>query len=90
MTLYPDVQKTAQAELDKVVGSDRLPCFQDRDNLPYVNAICLELLRWLSPVPLNIPRFLLEDEEYNGYYFPKGTTVLTNAWYAFCASFVGS
>ena len=35
MILYPDVQKKAQEEIDRVVGSDRLPDFQDRKSLPY-------------------------------------------------------
>lgn len=39
MTLYPEVQKKAQEELDRVVGHERLPEFQDRDNLPYLNAL---------------------------------------------------
>jgi cytochrome P450 len=46
MLLYPDVQVKAQAELDAVVGSDRLPDFSDRDNLPYVSSVILETLRW--------------------------------------------
>lgn len=52
MTLYPEVQRKAQAEIDAVVGKDRLPTFQDRDHLPYVDAICMELLRWLPVGPL--------------------------------------
>lgn len=52
MTLYPEVQKKAQAEIDAVVGRDRLPTFADRNQLPYVNALCSELLRWLPVVPL--------------------------------------
>ena len=52
MTLYPEIQKKAQAELDAVVGQDRLPESEDRDSLPYINAICLELLRWLPVGPL--------------------------------------
>jgi cytochrome P450 len=46
MLLYPDVQAKAQAELDAFVGSDRLPDFSDRDNLPYVSSVILETLRW--------------------------------------------
>ena len=46
MLLYPDVQKKAQAELDQVLGPDRLPEFADRKNLPYINAICHEIHRW--------------------------------------------
>lgn len=51
MTIYPDVARKAQAELDAVIGQDRLPSFSDRDNLPYINAIVLEVLRWHAVVP---------------------------------------
>ena len=44
MVLYPHVQAKAQAELDRVLG-DRLPTFQDRNDLPYINAICKEIQR---------------------------------------------
>lgn len=46
MCNYPEVQAKAQAELLAVVGTDRLPVFSDRSNLPYINAIVLEVLRW--------------------------------------------
>ena len=52
MQLYPEVQRKAQAEIDSVVGKDRLPTFKDRDRLPYVNYVCWELFRWLPVVPL--------------------------------------
>ena len=48
---HPDIQKRAQAELDEVVGPDRLPTFDDRVNLPYIEALCKELLRHNCPVP---------------------------------------
>lgn len=43
MAMYPDVQKKAQDELDRGVGRTRLPDFNDRDNLPYINAVVREL-----------------------------------------------
>jgi cytochrome P450 len=46
MTLFPDVQKKAQAEIDAVVGPDRLPSFTDRDSLPYTEALVKEIFRW--------------------------------------------
>jgi cytochrome P450 len=52
LTLYPDVQNRAQAELDLVVGRDRLPTFDDRPRLPYIDAMCKELLRWRMVVPV--------------------------------------
>jgi cytochrome P450 len=54
MILFPEVQKKAQAEIDAVVGSERLPTFADQPNLPYVNALATELLRWHSVVPLGM------------------------------------
>lgn len=52
MVLYPEVQKKAQEEIDRVVGSDRLPTFDDMDNLPYVRCIVSEALRWLPVSPV--------------------------------------
>lgn len=49
-----DVQKKAQAELDAVMGSDRLPTLADRENLPYVNALLLEVLRWNTVAPTGL------------------------------------
>lgn len=50
MTLYPEVQRKAQQELDSVVGTDRLPSFSDRSRLPYVCAVVSETLRWMPVV----------------------------------------
>ena len=54
MTLHPEVQKKAQAEIDAVVGRDRMPTFEDQKNLPYVDAIVKEALRWRPVGPLGI------------------------------------
>ena len=51
MLLYSDVQKKAQDELDSVIGRDRLPTFEDRPRLPFIDAVCKETLRW-SPIAL--------------------------------------
>jgi cytochrome P450 len=51
MSLYPDVQAAAQRELDGVLGPDRLPDISDRPNLPYMNALCKEVLRWHNAAP---------------------------------------
>lgn len=52
MALWPSVQRKAQAELDSVVGPDRLPTFADVAQMPYLNALYLEILRWNQVVPL--------------------------------------
>ena len=45
MVKYPAVMKKAQAEIDRVVGPDRLPDWSDRKNLPYLEAIYKEIIR---------------------------------------------
>ncbi|KAJ8483391.1 hypothetical protein ONZ45_g14616 [Pleurotus djamor] len=50
MLLHPSVQFAAQEELDRVVGKSRMPTFGDFDNLPYIQAIVKEVLRW-RPIP---------------------------------------
>jgi cytochrome P450 len=52
MLINPEVQAKAQAEVDRVVGKDRLPEFEDRKELPYVEALVNECLRWLPVVPM--------------------------------------
>ena len=66
MCHYPEVQKKAHAELMAVMGADRLPEFSDRVNLPYINAIVLEVLRW-QPVT-NFGKYLVVSiARYNSY-----------------------
>ncbi|KAI0331711.1 CyP450 monooxygenase [Cubamyces sp. BRFM 1775] len=80
MTLYPEIQKHAQGELDAVVGSDRLPEHADRPSLPYINALVKELIRWYNILPLGLYRSALEDDQYKGWDIPRGTTVIANIW----------
>lgn len=52
MTLYPEVQRKAQAELDSVVEHGRLPTFDDRSKLPYLECVMKEIIRWNPVSPL--------------------------------------
>ena len=52
LVLYPEVQKRAQAELDLVVSRDRMPTYDDKPRLPYIEAISKELLRWHMVTPM--------------------------------------
>lgn len=52
MSLYPDVQKRAQAEVDQVVGRDRLPTLDDQNALVYISALIKEVIRWGPVAPL--------------------------------------
>lgn len=52
MTLYPEIQKRAQEEVDQITGGTRLPETTDIGFLPYFEAAFLETLRWHSIAPL--------------------------------------
>ncbi|CUS13703.1 unnamed protein product [Tuber aestivum] len=77
---HPEALKRAQEELDRVVGPDRLPTFDDKDNLPYVCNCVDEVLRWRSPSAGGVPHVVEEDDEYMGYRIPKGAIVVGNLW----------
>ncbi len=58
MVLYPEIQRKAQAEVDRVIGRDRLPDFSDEPSIPYVTALVKEVLRSVRnerPYPLLLP-----------------------------------
>ena len=76
MSLSPDVQRKAQEELYRVVGPDRLPDFSDYDDLVYIQAITLEAMRWMVVLPLGVSHRVIADDEYMGYFIPKGTVVV--------------
>ncbi|TFY75063.1 hypothetical protein EWM64_g8950 [Hericium alpestre] len=80
MTLFPEAQRKAQAEIDAVIGGDRLPTSEDRPRLPYVDALVNEVLRWGPVAPLGLPHRLLEDDIHDGYLIPKGSIIMVNIW----------
>lgn len=45
MILHPECQKRSQEEISRVIGSERLPEFEDMDVLPYTTAIVHEVMR---------------------------------------------
>ena len=56
MVLHPDARRRAQAEIDDVVGTGRLPDFDDEKSLPYVSALVNEVMRWHPVAPVGTLR----------------------------------
>ncbi|OAP62390.1 hypothetical protein AYL99_04593 [Fonsecaea erecta] len=77
--LHPEFVKAAQEELDRVVGPDRLPLWEDRSKLPYIAATIEEVHRWASVAPLAFYRATSEADNYRGKTIPARTTVIYNA-----------
>jgi cytochrome P450 len=81
LLLYPHVQARGHAELDSVIGPNRLPTLEDMPNLPYVRACVKETLRWHPAAILGaFPHATTEDDVYNGYRIPAGAIILMNTW----------
>ncbi|OAX43704.1 cytochrome P450 [Rhizopogon vinicolor AM-OR11-026] len=79
MLLHPDVQSRAVAEINTVCG-DNIPNFEHKPSLPYIEAICREVLRWQPVTPLGLPHATSQDDVYEGYFIPKGTLIMVNQW----------
>ncbi|EKD19257.1 uncharacterized protein L3040_009302 [Drepanopeziza brunnea f. sp. 'multigermtubi'] len=80
LTLFPDAVTKAHEELDRVVGSDRMPTFEDEKNLPYIRAMIKEVLRWRAVNKFGMVHATSEDDWYEGHFIPKGTVAVLNWW----------
>lgn len=76
----PHVFAKARAELDRVVGTDRLPSLADRPQLRYLDYLVEETTRWRPLSPIGIPHKSLKDDIYNDMFIPKGTYVYYNTY----------
>ncbi|KAF8607328.1 cytochrome P450 [Ceratobasidium sp. AG-I] len=78
MILNPHIAKRAREELDRVIGTERLPGMEDREKLVYVDCVVLESMRWRNVLPLAVPHRIAVEDEYKGYRIPAGSTVVSN------------
>ncbi|KAJ6662585.1 hypothetical protein lerEdw1_011722 [Lerista edwardsae] len=78
IVIYPEIQARVQSEIDSEIGQSRQPRMEDRDSMPYTNAVVHEVQRISNIVPFNIPRVANTDTELAGFRMPKGTTFFTN------------
>lgn len=82
MIRFPEAQRRAQEEIDRVIGKDRLPVLDDRENLPYVDALIKETIRWWPIAAMGFPHVATEEMECAGYCIPKGAFILPAArWF---------
>ncbi|KAI9367727.1 cytochrome P450 [Aspergillus egyptiacus] len=79
MCLNPEAQRKAQEEIDRVVGPDRLPTDADAPKLPYVQQVIQESQRWITSVPLSLPRAANAPVHWAGYTIPEETGLIMNS-----------
>ncbi|KAJ6094276.1 hypothetical protein N7467_003121 [Penicillium canescens] len=80
LSAYPDIQQAAHDEIDQVVGYSRSPVFADANDLPYIRAICKEILRIRPLASLSIPHYTTADICYKGRTIPKNSTIAMNQY----------
>ncbi|NXI54422.1 CP2DH protein, partial [Chloroceryle aenea] len=78
MILHPEIQSKVQEEINKVIGRERSPTMMDQASMPYTNAVIHEVQRYGDVVPVGLPHMTYRDTELQGFFIPKGTTVITN------------
>ncbi|KAI5101636.1 vitamin D 25-hydroxylase [Silurus meridionalis] len=79
LALYPSIQDKVHKEIDSILNG-KLPAMEDKQKMPYVDAVLHEILRFCNIVPLGIFRATSQDAVVRGYTIPKGTMVITNLY----------
>ncbi|CAE6460257.1 unnamed protein product [Rhizoctonia solani] len=80
LAAFPEAQKKAQDEIDKIVGTDRMPTLDDFAELPYIQSVVKEVHRWRPVAALIMPRRTIEEINYRGYRIPVGSMIFVNNW----------
>ncbi|XP_051017879.1 cytochrome P450 2F3-like [Acomys russatus] len=76
MLKYPEVAAKVQEELDATVGRAHAPRLEDRARLPYTSAVLHEIQRFVSVLPLGLPRALTRDVHLRNHFLTKGTFII--------------
>ncbi|XP_032087327.1 cytochrome P450 2J6-like [Thamnophis elegans] len=78
LVAFPDIQEKCQKEIDAFLGSSSNLKYEDREKLPYTNAVIHEIQRCTTVVPLGVAHTPIQNAQLGGYQIPKGTTVFIN------------
>ncbi|NWS53693.1 CP2U1 protein, partial [Chunga burmeisteri] len=80
MSLYPEVQEKVHAEIEAVLGRDKVPSLTHKAQMPFTEATIMEVQRMTAVVPLSVPRMASETAVLQGYTIPKGSVIVPNLW----------
>ncbi|XP_023143180.2 cytochrome P450 2F2-like [Amphiprion ocellaris] len=75
---YPEAQERCQQEIDKVLDGKDQASFEDRHQMPYMQAVIHEIQRLADTVPLAVFHRTSKDTELMGHSIPRGTIIIPN------------
>uniref|UniRef100_A0A8C7Z917 Uncharacterized protein n=1 Tax=Oryzias sinensis TaxID=183150 RepID=A0A8C7Z917_9TELE len=75
---HPHIQERCQQEIDLVLEGKDQVSFEDRNNMPYMQAVIHEVQRIANIVPFSVFHATMKDTELMEYSIPKGTMVIQN------------
>ena len=78
LAMHPEVQQKAAEEISRVVGKDSLVRLGDRPNLPYIQALVQDLIRFSDIHPIGVLHSPSEDTLLDGFLIPKDTFIFPN------------
>ncbi|KIM23782.1 hypothetical protein M408DRAFT_250244 [Serendipita vermifera MAFF 305830] len=80
MLLFPEVAQKIYDEIVTVTDGIRTPRVEDRQKMPFTEAVWKETFRWNPFLPLGMPHIANQDEIVNGYVVKAGTAIHANNW----------
>ncbi|XP_031417503.1 cytochrome P450 2F2-like [Clupea harengus] len=73
---HPSIQERCYQEIEEVLGSREQVLFEDRQAMPYVQAMIHEAQRVADTLPLSVFHTTIADTHIQGYSIPKGTVII--------------
>nr|DBA20624.1 TPA: hypothetical protein GDO54_017384 [Pyxicephalus adspersus] len=72
---FPDVLGKVCEEIDRIIGRDRSPKMQDRNRMPFTDAVIHEMQRFIDLIPMGVARKTIRDVAFRGYSLPKNINI---------------
>ncbi|OQS03567.1 hypothetical protein THRCLA_04116 [Thraustotheca clavata] len=80
LAIHPEAQVKARAEINTILGQDKVITYEKLQNMEYIYAVFMEALRLYPPAPFT-SRNLEKDLPLDDIVIPKGTMAVLSLWW---------